>query len=106
VAESLSIDALGAGAAESLAGDVEYRIHLILQEAKKFMVHGRRRTLLPEDVTFAMDALNVEVGLLLGRSLRLAYLATTAPTCATFISGAGSTYCVWVRLAANLLLAR
>jgi transcription initiation factor TFIID subunit 6 len=40
---------------------VEYRLHLILQEAKKFMVHGKRQTLLPEDVEHAMEALNVEV---------------------------------------------
>jgi hypothetical protein len=41
---------------------VEYRLHLIIQEAKKFMVHGKRATLLPEDVEYAMEALNVEVG--------------------------------------------
>jgi len=62
VAQSLPLDPLAPGAAESLAADVEYRIHLILQEAKKFMVAGRRSTLLPEDVEYAMDALNVEVG--------------------------------------------
>lgn len=61
VAHSLSIDPLGQGAADLLAGDVEYRLHLILQEAKKFMVHGKRQTLLPEDVEHAMEALNVEV---------------------------------------------
>jgi transcription initiation factor TFIID subunit 6 len=60
-ADSLSIDPLGQGAADLLAGDVEYRLHLILQEAKKFMVHGKRQTLLPEDVEHAMEALNVEV---------------------------------------------
>lgn len=41
---------------------MEYRLHLIIQEAKKFMVHGKRATLLPEDVEYAMEALNVEVG--------------------------------------------
>lgn len=60
VAHSLPIDALGAGAADYLAGDVEYRLHLIVQEAKKFMVHGKRTTLLPEDVEHALEALNVE----------------------------------------------
>lgn len=48
-------------AAELLAGDVEHRLHLILQEAKKFMIHGKRATLTPEDVEHAMDALGVEV---------------------------------------------
>lgn len=47
-----------------LASDVEYRLHFLLQEAKKFMVHGKRSTLMPEDVEHAMEALNVEVGVL------------------------------------------
>ena len=62
VAQSLPLDPLALGAAESLAGDIEYRIHLIVQEAKKFMVAGKRSTLSPEDVEYAMEALNVEVG--------------------------------------------
>lgn len=61
VAQSLALEPLGSGAAELLAGDVEYRLNLILQEAKKFMVHGKRTTLKPEDVEHAMEALNVEV---------------------------------------------
>ena len=61
VAQSLAIDVLGSGAADLLAADVEYRLHLIVQEAKKFMVHGKRNTLLPEDVEHAMELLNVEV---------------------------------------------
>ncbi|WWC93104.1 uncharacterized protein L201_008070 [Kwoniella dendrophila CBS 6074] len=60
VAQSLPLDPLGQGSADILAGDVEYRLHLILQEAKKFMVNGKRSTLLPEDIEYAMDALNVE----------------------------------------------
>ena len=62
MAASLPIDSLAPGAADTLASDVEYRLHLILQEAKKFMVHAKRGTLLPEDVEYAMEALNVEVG--------------------------------------------
>ncbi|WVQ96401.1 hypothetical protein IAU59_003506 [Kwoniella sp. CBS 9459] len=69
VAQSLPIDPLAQGTAELLAGDVEYRIHLILQEAKKFMTHGKRRTLLPEDVEYAMEALNVEPVLIPSRPL-------------------------------------
>lgn len=61
VAQSLSLEPLGPGAADLLAGDVEYRLHLILQEAKKFMIHGKRTTLRPDDVEHAMEALNVEV---------------------------------------------
>lgn len=61
VAQSLPLDPLGPGAATLLAGDVEYRLHLILQEAKKFMVHAKRSTLMSEDVEHALEALNVEV---------------------------------------------
>jgi len=61
VHSSLPLDPLGPGAADLLAGDVEYRLHFLLQEAKKFMVHGKRSTLMPEDVEHAMEALNVEV---------------------------------------------
>jgi transcription initiation factor TFIID subunit 6 len=46
-----------------LATDVEYRIHLIIQEARKFMINGKRQTLIPEDIEFAMEALNVEVSI-------------------------------------------
>ncbi|KIR34420.1 transcription initiation factor TFIID subunit 6 [Cryptococcus deuterogattii MMRL2647] len=71
VAQSLPLDALGPGAATLLAGDVEYRLHLILQEAKKFMVHAKRSTLMPEDVEHALEALNVEPILIPPRPLAL-----------------------------------
>ncbi|WVR08314.1 hypothetical protein IAU60_005367 [Kwoniella sp. DSM 27419] len=81
VAQSLPLDPLGLGAADLLAGDVEYRLHLILQEAKKFMTHGKRRTLLPEDVEYAMEALNVEPILVPPRPLPLpAFQAVTIPS--------------------------
>jgi hypothetical protein len=65
-----------------LAADVEYRIHLIAQEAKKFMVQGKRSTLLPEDIEQAMAALNVEVSPLSSPSweVKLTYLAYPHPT--------------------------
>ena len=62
VAQSLNIEPLGEGAAELLAGDVEYRLHLIVSEAKKFMIHGKRSTLMPDDIEHALEVLNVEVG--------------------------------------------
>ncbi|AAW43418.1 hypothetical protein CNBE0210 [Cryptococcus deneoformans B-3501A] len=71
VAQSLPLDPLGPGAATLLAGDVEYRLHLILQEAKKFMVHAKRSTLMPEDVEHALEALNVEPILIPPRPLAL-----------------------------------
>jgi hypothetical protein len=65
-----------------LAADVEYRIHLIAQEAKKFMVQGKRSTLLPEDIEQAMAALNVEVSPLSSPSweVELTYLAYSHST--------------------------
>ncbi|KAK4685103.1 transcription initiation factor TFIID subunit 6, partial [Tremellales sp. Uapishka_1] len=60
VAQGLPVDSLGTGAADLLAGDVEYRLHLIVQEAKKFMTHAKRGTMTPEDVEYALEALNVE----------------------------------------------
>ncbi|WVW86592.1 hypothetical protein I302_108642 [Kwoniella bestiolae CBS 10118] len=81
VAQSLPLDPLGAGSADLLAGDVEYRLHLIIQEAKKFMVNGKRGTLMPEDVEYAMDALNVEPILIPPRPLPLPqFQALTIPS--------------------------
>lgn len=81
VAQSLALEPLGSGAAELLAGDVEYRLNLILQEAKKFMVHGKRTTLKPEDVEHAMEALNVEPVLVPARPLpQQAFEAVSIPT--------------------------
>ncbi|EIW72312.1 hypothetical protein TREMEDRAFT_70674 [Tremella mesenterica DSM 1558] len=60
VAHGLPIDNLGQGAADLLASDVEYRLHLITQEAKKFMVHAKRTTLTSDDVEYAMEVLNLE----------------------------------------------
>jgi transcription initiation factor TFIID subunit 6 len=62
VASSLPIDPLAPGSSDLLASDLEYRIHLIIQEARKFMYHSHRTTLLSEDIEYAMEALNVEVG--------------------------------------------
>jgi hypothetical protein len=55
---------------------------LIAQEAKKFMVQGKRSTLLPEDIEQAMAALNVEVSTLSSPSwkVELTYLAYPHPT--------------------------
>jgi histone H3/H4 len=82
VAQSLAIDVLGNGVSDLLAADVEYRIHLIAQEAKKFMVQGKRSTLLPEDIEQAMAALNVEVSPLSSPSweVELTYLAYSHST--------------------------
>jgi transcription initiation factor TFIID subunit 6 len=43
-----------------LASDVEYRIHQILEEAAKFMRHGKRTTLSTADIDQALRILNIE----------------------------------------------
>ncbi|CDK24531.1 unnamed protein product [Kuraishia capsulata CBS 1993] len=59
-AESLGITTLGDEVAKNLAMDVEYRVHEILDQAIKFMRHGKRRTLTVSDVDRAMKVLNLE----------------------------------------------
>ncbi|KAH3667237.1 hypothetical protein OGAPHI_002886 [Ogataea philodendri] len=51
---------LGEEVAKNLAMDVEYRIHEILEQALKFMRHGKRRTLTVQDIDRAMKILNLE----------------------------------------------
>ncbi len=62
VAESLAVDRLSDETARAIAGDVEYRLNMVIQEAQKFMRHGKRRTLSTRDVDHALDVLNVAVG--------------------------------------------
>ena len=61
VAESLAIDKISEETCQAIAGDVEYRLNLIIQEAHKFMRHAKRTTMMPEDIDYALQALNVQV---------------------------------------------
>lgn len=45
----------------ALAQDTEYRVREVIQEASKFMIHGKRTKLSVEDVNYALEARNVEV---------------------------------------------
>lgn len=61
VADSLGISAHWTDeVAKNLAMDVEYRIHEIVEQATKFMRHGKRRVLTTQDVDRAMRVLNLE----------------------------------------------
>lgn len=60
-AESLAIDKISEETCQAIAGDVEYRLNLIIQEAHKFMRHAKRTTMMPEDIDYALQALNVQV---------------------------------------------
>ncbi|KAG6877216.1 hypothetical protein C0992_010609 [Termitomyces sp. T32_za158] len=58
-AESLSIN-ISDVVASALASDVEYRIHQVIEEAARFMRHGRRTTLTTSDIEQAFRVLNIE----------------------------------------------
>ncbi|GBE83264.1 Transcription initiation factor TFIID subunit 6 [Sparassis crispa] len=60
VAESLNITSFSDAVASSLASDVEYRVHQVLEEAARFMRHARRTTLTTSDVDHALRVLNIE----------------------------------------------
>ncbi|RCK64499.1 Transcription initiation factor TFIID subunit 6 [Candida viswanathii] len=46
--------------AKSLAMDVEYHIHEIIETAVKFMRHSKRRQLTTSDISYALKILNIE----------------------------------------------
>ncbi|KAK1018796.1 histone H4-like TAF Taf6, SAGA complex subunit, partial [Friedmanniomyces endolithicus] len=60
VAESIGIASLNRDVVEHLARDVEYRMSQVLNEALKFMRHGKRTTLTTQDVSQALRLLDVE----------------------------------------------
>ncbi|VEU21862.1 DEKNAAC102808 [Brettanomyces naardenensis] len=61
VADALGVtNQMNEEVAKNLAMDVEYRIHEILEQALKFMRHGKRKSLTVQDVDRAMKVLNLE----------------------------------------------
>lgn len=60
IAEQQGISNLKDEVADALAPDVEYRLRDLVQEAIKFMKHGRRETLTTEDVNYALQLRNCE----------------------------------------------
>ena len=60
VAESIGITQLHRDAVEHLARDVEFRLSQVLEEALKFMRHGKRTTLTTQDISQALRLLDVE----------------------------------------------
>lgn len=60
VAESVGIGSLQKDVVEHLARDVEYRLSQVLEEALKFMRHGKRTTLSTQDISQALRLLDVE----------------------------------------------
>jgi len=60
VAESVGIASLADNVVDELARDVDFRLAQVLEEAMKFMRHGKRTTLTTQDVSNALKVLNVE----------------------------------------------
>ena len=60
VAESIGITSFQREVVEHLARDVEFRMSQVLEEALKFMRHGKRTTLTTQDVSQALRLLDVE----------------------------------------------
>lgn len=60
VAESVGIASLADNVVEELARDVDFRLAQVLEEAMKFMRHGKRTTLSTHDISHALRVLNVE----------------------------------------------
>lgn len=60
VAESVGISALNAEAVEALQQEVEYRVAMVITEAKRFMHAGKRTVLQTTDVAQALKVLEVE----------------------------------------------
>lgn len=60
VAESVGISSLSDEVLQALSSDVEFRLSQVLEEAFKFMRHGKRTTLWTQDIAQALRVLDVE----------------------------------------------
>lgn len=60
VAESVGIGSLNNDVVDQLARDVEFHIGQVIEEALKFMRHGKRMTLTTQDISNALRLLDVE----------------------------------------------
>ncbi|XP_034945479.1 transcription initiation factor TFIID subunit 6-like isoform X2 [Chelonus insularis] len=60
IAESIGVGNLPDEAAKDLAEDVSYRLKEIIQDAAKFMRHGKRQRLTTHDIDHALKVKNIE----------------------------------------------
>ncbi|GAB0088830.1 Transcription initiation factor TFIID subunit 6 [Sergentomyia squamirostris] len=60
IAESIGVGALPDGAAKELADDISYKMKQIVQDAVKFMHHGKRTRLSMNDVDHSLKIRNIE----------------------------------------------
>lgn len=60
IAESVGVAAVNTDVLSALTGDIEFRVSQVLEEALRFMKHGKRTTLTTQDITQALRTLDVE----------------------------------------------
>lgn len=60
IAESIGVNTLPDEAAKDLAEDVSYRLKEIIQDAAKFMRHGKRQKLTTQDIDNSLKIKNIE----------------------------------------------
>lgn len=60
IAESIGVGNLPDEAAKDLAEDVSYRLKEIIQDAAKFMRHGKRKRMSTQDIDLALKIKNIE----------------------------------------------
>lgn len=61
MAESVGVAGLADSAAKELADEINFRLKTILQDATKFMHHGKRKKLTTNDIDHALKMKNIEV---------------------------------------------
>lgn len=61
MAESVGVAGLSDAAAKEVADEVNFRLKTIIQDAVKFMHHGKRKKLSTNDVDHALKIKNIEV---------------------------------------------
>ena len=61
IAESIGLAGLTDSAAKELGDEINFRVKTIIQDAAKFMHHGKRKRLSASDVDHALKIKNIEV---------------------------------------------
>ncbi len=61
MAESVGVSGLSDSASKELADEINFRLKTIVQDAIKFMHHGKRKKLTTNDIDHALKIKNIEV---------------------------------------------
>ena len=65
IAESVGVAGLSDSAAKELSDEINFRLKTVIQDAAKFMHHGKRKRLSTADIDHALKIKNVEVRIFL-----------------------------------------